>query len=240
MNEGVIPSTYYCCITAFVCVCMWRCMLIFVYACVWTQTKPDDNTIIIYNQVNGVFLSVGRQRRSLFGDHLLSQSGHKQKPRKVKQVTIAFQHKPIYRPGERDNTSTIHHNDKSSVELCWPDVSEKLINQLSDDDTRLRVILLFQHLGDTHLLGKTNDSPATSQRVWTQIANAHRSGAQRSGSQSHYNTPETRDPSEKAQGCQVRHACEMHVHEIGWESNDICFDPFKYEYAEHQHHTAFS
>lgn len=74
--------TYYSFITVCVCLCfcMCQCMLIFVYDCVWIQTKSDDNTIIIYNQVNGAFLSVGWQKRSLFSTHLFSQSDHKQKP----------------------------------------------------------------------------------------------------------------------------------------------------------------
>lgn len=77
VNKGVIPSQVIIVVLLclYYCVCATACSYLCVPVCEHKQ-RPDDNTIIIYNQVNGVFLSAGWQKRSLFSTHLFSQSGY--------------------------------------------------------------------------------------------------------------------------------------------------------------------
>lgn len=87
MNGVVIPS----CITvALLRLCAWWCTLIFVSACVWTQTKPVDNTATIHNQVNGVSCLFGGGDGGHCSAPIYSQATS-QHP-EVRQVTWAFQH----------------------------------------------------------------------------------------------------------------------------------------------------
>lgn len=117
--------------------------------CVWTQTKADDNTIIIYNQVNGDFLSVGWQKRSLFWTHN-SHNHATSRGQEVKLVTIAFKQTNLLHLWKSSwwyrkiycitmiNVVSCYVNQM----LCW-----KLLNHLP---MRLLIIHHAYHLSGAH------------------------------------------------------------------------------------------